>query len=105
AQHTATAEQFSKTLEEKNQRIIWLELNIKRLLKTVRGSRQERINPNQILLFSLEELKELADELEKPETPVEPPSEEDAEPSKNGKKRSGRRRLPTHLPREVLRHE
>ena len=52
AQHSATSEQFSQTLEEKNNLIALLERRIKRLLCTVRGSRQERINPDQLLLFS-----------------------------------------------------
>jgi hypothetical protein len=34
------------------------------LLLKIRGSRQERINPDQLMLFSIDELKELADELQ-----------------------------------------
>ncbi len=104
SQQVATTEQFSKTLEEKDRKIFWLELNVKRLLKCVRGSRQERIHPDQLLLFSLEELKQLAEELEKPEPLADQP-EEESESTNDGKKQNGRRRLPSHLPREILRHE
>jgi SMC interacting uncharacterized protein involved in chromosome segregation len=43
AQHVATTEQFSLSIEEKNQEIRLLQAKIKQLLRTVRGSRQERI--------------------------------------------------------------
>jgi SMC interacting uncharacterized protein involved in chromosome segregation len=39
AQHVATTEQFSLSIEEKNQEIRLLQAKIKQLLRTVRGSR------------------------------------------------------------------
>ena len=106
AQHSATAEQFSRTLEEKNNAIALLELRIKRLLLTVRGSRQERIDPDQLLLFSHEELQQLANELEaNQQLQDQPPAEPLDESTKDRKKKSGRRQLPSHLPREVRRYE
>lgn len=41
-----------------------MEHKIKELLLKIRGSRQERIDPDQLLLFSFDELKELAEKLE-----------------------------------------
>ena len=119
AQHSATSEQFSQTLEEKNNLIALLERRIKRLLCTVRGSRQERINPDQLLLFSLEELLQMVKELEEEsqssnESPADdsstidlpadgqPSSEPNNKPNANHK---GCRPLPSHLPRDVRRYE
>ena len=88
AQHSATAEQFSRTLEEKNNAIALLELRIKRLLLTVRGSRQERIDPDQLLLFSHEELQQLAIELEaNQQLQDQPPAEPLIESTKDRKKK------------------
>jgi DNA repair exonuclease SbcCD ATPase subunit len=60
AQHEAVAAQFRETLKEKNRQVASLEYQIKLLLQRIRGSRQERIDPDQLLLFSLEELQEIA---------------------------------------------
>ncbi len=49
-QHVAVSEQFVQQFEEKDHQIVLLEQKIKNLLSTVRGSRQERINPDQLLL-------------------------------------------------------
>lgn len=111
SQHAATTEQFSRTLEEKNQLIASLERHIRQLLRTVRGSRQERIDPDQLLLFSVEELQQLAKELEASAAAAEPTGDESLpeSPPVTAKPRNanhnGRRRLPTDLPREVRRHE
>jgi chromosome segregation ATPase len=59
----ATVEQFHQTLTEKDQRVAALEHELKLLLQRVKGSRQERINPDQLLLFSLEELQQIAQQL------------------------------------------
>jgi transposase len=106
AQHTATAEQFTLSIEEKNQEIRLLQAKIKQLLRTVRGSRQERINPDQLLLFSQEELEEIARELEEANKSTDTQNAQtDDSQAKSPKKGHGRRRLPSNLPREVVRHE
>ncbi len=64
ARHAAVAEQFEQTLQEKDQQVAALEHQIKLLLQRIRGSRQERIDPDQLMLFSLEELQEIADQLD-----------------------------------------
>ncbi len=106
AQQTATTEQFAQSIEQKNQLIALLEQKIKRLLSAVRGSRQERIDPNQLMLFSPEELQQLIEELENPKPQPEPTLENlPEENEKKAKKRSGRRNFPKHFQEEVIRHE
>jgi hypothetical protein len=54
AQHEATTQQFALSLEEKDRQVTSLERQIELLLKRIRGSRQEYIDPDQLLLFSVE---------------------------------------------------
>ena len=56
--------EYKKAVEEKAAKIESLERRIIDLIRQLRGSRQETINPDQLMLFSAEELQELADELE-----------------------------------------
>jgi len=105
AQHEAVTAQFTQTLEEKDRQVASLEHQIKLLLQRIRGSRQERIDPDQLLLFSLEELQEIAAQLEQG-----PPEEDliDDRPAKKRRRRKSPGRvgpLPSHLEREVVRHE
>jgi hypothetical protein len=65
SQHLATTSQFNEQLQEKDSLIVSLQQQIKRLMMTVLGSRQERINPDQLLLFTEAELQQLANELGK----------------------------------------
>lgn len=102
-QHQAVAEQFTQTLAEKERQVASLEHQIKLLLQRIRGSRQERIDPDQLLLFSLEELQEIAAQLEQG-----PPDDDliDDASSQRRRKSPGRvGKLPAHLPREIIRHE
>jgi transposase len=109
--HVSVTEQFQQQLEDKSQQISLLERKIRRLLSTVRGSRQERINPNQLLLFTPEELQQLMEELESPtgdEATAEGSAlEEQVAPSQtpSDPKRPKRRPLPDNLPKEVRRIE
>jgi chromosome segregation ATPase len=81
-QHAAVTEQFALTIEEKDRQVASLEHQIKLLLQRIKGSRQERIDPDQLLLFSLEELQELAAQLDLEETQAFPrPRGEVAGPS------------------------
>ena len=103
AQHQAVVEQFTQTLKEKERQVAALEHQIKLLLQRIRGSRQERIDPDQLLLFSLEELQEIAEQLQQG-----PPDDDllDVAASKRRRKSPGRRgKLPEHLQREIIRHE
>lgn len=105
AQHAATTEQFTETLEAKDRKLSQLEHQIKLLLLKIKGSRQERINPDQLLLFSLEELQEIADQLKQGD-PEDDLIDDEPSGKKRPKKRRGRSgKLPEHLPREIIRHE
>jgi transposase len=102
-QHQAVVEQFTQTLAEKTRQVTTLEHQIKLLLQRIRGSRQERIDPGQLLLFSLEELQEIAQQLEQGQ-----PDEDLIEVASSQRRRKSRGRsgkLPAHLPREIIRHE
>ena len=103
AQHEAVTEQFTQTLEEKERQVAVLEHQIKLLLQRIRGSRQERIDPDQLLLFSLEELREIAEQLG--QGPPEDDLIEDASSPRRRRSRGRSGKLPAHLPREIVRHE
>ncbi len=72
---SAATEQFQSQLQEKDSLIASLQSQVKRLMITVRGSRQERINPDQLLLVPLTaEIQQLADELEQAKQNPDPAS-------------------------------
>jgi transposase len=129
SQLSAAAEQFKEQLQEKDSLIALLQQQVKRLMITVRGSRQERINPDQLLLFTEAEIEQLADELEQAKTNANQASDEPngealddsstsqdstsggANENTNAMKQllkgnhQGRRRLPANMAREIKRHE
>ena len=100
AHRLAAEEQFAQTIAEKDTLVATLRHQIKLLLLKVCGSRQERIDPDQLMLFSVDELKQLADELQSE-------AEEEVEPTGKKKKRKGhgRRDLSDIEPTETKRHE
>ena len=102
-QHAAEVQQFTKSLDAKARDISALQHQIKLLLKRIMGSRQERIDPDQLLLFSVEELQQIADQLNQGDP------EEDLIDDRVGKrKRKSRGRigkLPEHLQREIIKYE
>jgi len=104
AQREATIQQFNETLKEKDRQVAALEHQIKLLMQCIRGSRQERIDPDQLLLFSPEELEEIARQMK-----LHPDGEElidDQSPKKKRRRSPGRvGKLPEHLEREIIRHE
>jgi transposase len=105
AHRAAIEEQFAITIAEKDTLVATLRHQIKLLLLKIRGSRQERINPDQLMLFSIGELKELADELQA-EADDETAEEEESSGGKKGKRRGhGRRDLSDAKPTRIIRHE
>lgn len=103
AQHAAVTAEFTEQLGAKERQVASLEHQVKLLLLRIRGSRQERIDPDQLLLFSTEELEEIAAQLDEP---AEAFLEDAAASSKRRRKSPGRvGPLPEHLEREILRHE
>jgi len=93
AQHDTIAEQ-RQTIQRQEERIA-------KLLRQQYGPRRERIGPDQLLLFTEEELEQIIAELKQKQ------EEEDDPPRKKKRKRKGhgRRPLPAHLPREQEVHE
>ena len=104
AHQAALEEQFARTIAEKDTLVSTLRHQIKLLLLKVRGSRQERIDPDQLMLFSIDELKELADEL-RAEAEEEAAQEEDFTGKQRKRRGHGRRDLSEVEPTRVIRHE
>ena len=105
SQHEATKQQFAETIEEKLHHVASLEHQIKLLLERIRGSRQERIDPDQLLLFSIDELREMAEQLAQQEAGDLLDGEDDSPPKKRRRSRGRIGKLPDHLEREIIRHE
>ena len=107
AQHQAVTQQFTETLEAKERKLSALEHQIKILLQQIRGSRQERIDPDQLLLFSVEELKEIAEQLAQQDSEEFLDDDDESSTSKRKKRKSPGRvgKLPEHIKREIIRHE
>ncbi len=106
AQRDATLQQFTDALTEKQRQVAALEHQVKLLLERIKGSRQERIDPDQLLLFSTEELREIARQLEQFPGGEELIDDGSAKKKKRRKRSSGRvGKLPEHLECEVIRHE
>jgi transposase len=110
-QQQATITQLAQTNTEYQQSIEQLGHRIALLLKRHYGPRREYINPDQLLLFSQDELdaltKEMAAQLEPhPTIPDAVLPEDNAKSSKKHRKTGhGRRALPDSLPREQRLHE
>ena len=103
-QHTAVVTEFSQALEAKQRSIAQLEHQIKLLLQKIRGSRQERIDPDQLTLFSMEELEQIAEQLKQGD-PEDDLLDNDLSKGKRRRRRGRSGKLPEHLPREIIRHE
>jgi transposase len=107
-----------ETIEKQLKKLAGLEQQLARLLRKQYGPQKERIDPDQLTLFSSEELTKLAEELQQgrvdsvstddgsetegTETAEEETSQTNVEPRR---KSHGRRPLPDHLPREEVIHE
>lgn len=100
AQHAttlATLAQIEATVSQQQRTIQQQEQTIARLLRKQYGPQQERIDPDQLMLFDTDELEALAEELAA--SKKEPPA------PRTGKKGHGRRPLPRNLPRVQVLHE
>ncbi|MEQ8784652.1 MAG: IS66 family transposase [Pirellulaceae bacterium] len=92
AQHENT--ELSATIQSQRQKLEKQEQTIADLLSALRGKQRERIDPDQLLMFDLGELQQLAEEQAEPEPA----------PARR-RQGHGRRRLPADLPREEVVHE
>jgi transposase len=114
AQRDALIESQHDVIEKQLQKLAAQEQRLAQLLRRQYGPQKERIDPDQLTLFSLEELVDLANQLEQGVVDSVSPDEErtvddssdDKSPQKRGKRKGhGRRPLPPHLPRETIVHE
>ena len=95
----------TQTIRELDRKREQLEHRLALALKRLYGQRRERfIDPDQLTLFTLEDIEALAEEAKQAEQQRQ---QEELLARRRGKKRPGhgRRPLPDHLPREVVRHE
>ena len=115
-QHETVIASQHETIEKQLTKLAGLEQQLARLLRRQYGPQKERIDVNQLTLFSVEEIEQLAAELQQgtvdsvstDDGSTEPPEEQAPSSStdrKSGRRGHGRRPLPDHLPREQVIHE
>ncbi len=121
AQHETVIAAQHETIEKQLQTLDGLQQQLARLLRRQYGPQKERIDPDQLTLFSVEDIERLAAELQQglddsvstddgstDETSGDPCNDDDDEsPSSTKRKRKGhgRRALPDDLPRRQVIHE
>jgi transposase len=91
--------QQAETIQGAQRRIEQLEHQIEQLLRRQFGPRRERVDPNQLRLFTEDGTEEVAEV-----TPEEPPGSDVAKPRRHWR-RKGRQRLPEDLPRRRIEYE
>ncbi len=99
AQSAAVTGHLEQTVQSQKKKIDQQQHEIARLLRRLYGPRQERIDPDQLLLFDGDDLTALAAEL------AQEPEAQTAQSGRNPNKGHGRRDLPAQLPREQRRYE
>ncbi len=124
AQHATVIAAQHETIEKQLQKLDGLQQQLARVLRKQYGPQKERVDADQLTLFSLEEIELLAAELEQgledsvstddgsaDETPGdaagggEDNDDESPSPAKKKGPGHGRRPLPDHLPRRQVIHE
>jgi transposase len=103
-QHDELLARYEATLHKQQRTIAQQEHTITQLLRRINGSRQERIDPDQLMLFTPDDLRAMADDMALPEGQEHEVNSEEG-PSRQRKPGHGRRPLPVSLPREEVRHE
>ena len=112
AQREAVIASQHDTIEKQIRKLAGLEQQLARLLRRQYGPQQERIDPDQLTLFTPDELMELARELQQgaaesvatDDGSPDAESSTDASPAKTRRKGHGRRPIPQHIPRETIVH-
>ena len=69
AQHQEVLARYEVTVEKQQRTIAQQEHTITQLLRRLSGSRQERIDPDQLMLFTPDDLRAMADDMASPEGP------------------------------------
>ena len=119
AQHETVIDSLHETIEKQLRKLEGLHQQLARLLRKQYGPQKERIDPDQLTLFSAAELESLVTELQQGLTDSVSTDDgsddgvgaanddDDGEVSNQKKQRKGhgRRPLPDHLPREEVIHE
>jgi transposase len=112
-QHEAVIASQHDTIEKQLKKMAGMELQLARLLRRRYGPQQERIDPNQLTLFTDEEIVELAKELEQGAKDSvstddgrqdETPPTEASSTAKPKSKGHGRRPIPPEIPRVIVPH-
>jgi len=120
ARHEVVIDAQHDTIEKQLKKLEGLHQQLARLLRRQYGPQKERIDPNQLTLFTAEEIVQLANELER--GMIDSVSTDDGSPGdeskdensgspaaaskdKPNRKGHGRRPLPSHLPRETVVHD
>ena len=114
SQHEEVIASQHAVIEKQLGKLEALQQELARLLRRQYGPRKESIDPNQLTLFSAEELARIANELEAgvvdsvftdDGSADEDSSAADEPPKQRRKKGHGRRPIPPEIPREVIVHE
>jgi transposase len=116
AQHEVVIASQHETIEKQLSKLERLHQELARLLRRQYGPQKERIDPNQLTLFTTQELSELIQELQ--QSKVDSVSTDDADPAGEAaadecgtetvpkkSKGHGRRPIPSQIPRETIVHE
>jgi transposase len=117
-QHEVVIASQHDTIEKQLKKLASLQQQVARLLRRQYGPQKERVDPNQLMLFTVEELEQLVSELEQgkvdsvsmddgsasADTTAEDSTDE-ASKSKPKRKGHGRRPIPDSIPRELVIHE
>ena len=117
-QHEAVISSQHDTIQKQLKKLAGQEPQLARQLRRQYGPQQERIDPNQLTLFTADEIAELAKELDQgakdsvstddgsqDEASKTEPSGDDAPQTKSKRKGHGRRPIPPEIPREPVVHE
>jgi hypothetical protein len=91
--------QQTETIRAAQRRIEQLEHQLELVLRRQFGPRRERVDPNQLRLFTEDAMEDIAEVI-----PEEPPGSDVAKPKRHWR-RKGRQRLPEDLPRRRVEHE
>jgi transposase len=101
-QHGQIVAQYEETVQSQQKKLRQLEHRLAQLLRRYYGPKQERVDPDQLMLFSQDELQQLIEELSEDNSSQEPHTTSDRKKRRPG---HGRRSLPEHLPREQVLYE
>jgi hypothetical protein len=118
-QHETVIAAQHETIEKQLRKLAGLHHQLARLLRKQYGPQKERIDPDQLTLFSVDELESLVAELQQGVTDsvsTDDSTDDDIGSNNDGdevvdpkrkqrQKGHGRRPLPDHLPREEIVHE